>query len=210
MAKKKAIKKTKTKPRPKKPTKAQKEVKRKQARKDTLNRQKKNLYSRIYKREDELSKLKRKRKGESKEDQEKRFERVDELSDQLLHLKSGVDKTRRQLGLKPRFSLTAKQQKKVIKQTDKRLKEQKDVEFGFQVHPKSPFPGWDIPPQIDEDLKHGAVQWYIIDGKKFPASDEVGIKMAGRILKKDGGSKKVFEVEYNFETKTARYSRLIA
>lgn len=178
------------------PTKVQLRQQRKQKRVDTLNRKKKNLYSKIYRRNDQLKKFKRK----------KDIEKVDLLTNQISKLNSQVDRTRQQLGLKPFFSPTTKQLKEIDKKITKRLTDQ-EIENGFELHPNAPFPGWELPYQLDKDLKNGVVKWFIIEGKKYPASEESTIRIAIMILKKEGGSKKVYEIEYNEKTKTARYSK---
>lgn len=194
-----APKKTSTKPSVKrsarKPTKAQKKALIQQKRTDTLNKKKRSLYYQINKKEKAGRKLKR--AGDESG--------LDKISNEIIHLKAQADRTRQQLGMSPRYGYDAKKLKAIAKESQRKRDEALPSDE-WREHPSGSFPGWDIPEQIDEDLKRGdEIEWFIIDGKKYPAGDRAAIKLAGLELKKEGGSKKVFTIEYNLNKKTVRY-----
>lgn len=170
---------------------------------ETINRQKKNLYSNIYRKEKIFKSVKRKKDIES----------IKKISNELLYLKSEVDRKRRLLGLKNKFSPTKKEQVKRKKSLQRRIESQKEGQVqpiykGYIIDPTSPLPTWEVSEQLDRDLKNKNLKWVIVEGVKYSVSLPENIQASVLSLIGRGGSQERVEIEYNPLTQTARYTRL--
>lgn len=183
---------------PKKITAKQKAVAQKK-RVETINRQKKNLYSKIYRREEQLASLKRRRT--------KDIPSIKRVSKELMKLKTEVDQKRNSLGLPKRFAPTKREAKKIQKDRQKRIEAEQKGEQpvkGFVLDPAT-FPTWEAPDQIDRDIKNG-MEWFIVNGIKYSVDDADIIQSQVSAFSGSGGSEVKVNVEYNFSTKTVRYT----
>lgn len=171
----------------------------KQKRVQTINRQKKNLYSKIYRREEQLASLKRKRT--------KDIPNIKKVSKELMVLKTQVDQKRGSLGLPKRFAPTKKEIRQFQKEKKKRIEAEEKGEQpvkGFVLDPAT-FPTWEAPDQVDRDIKNG-LKWFIINGIKYSADEKDIILSQVSAFSGGGGSEVKVSVEYNFQTKTVRYT----